>query len=187
MGSTRGRSPNAEDHASNHALKSSRRQSAHGRCPAASATCRAQIPRIGPVTRSFFELARPVPPRWPRWGIRTVYRGRDTCFVNIVRRHRPLCLTSGSQEGSLSHHGNGPRVLDQPHGARGKPLVSATIRIDAPSRSILQVRHRLSHACQGSGEGATNPWWICRLQGPELGGPRKAAGDGTMARSATVS
>ena len=35
--------------------------------------------------------------------------GRDTCFVNIVRRHRPPpCLTSGSPQGSISHHGNAP-------------------------------------------------------------------------------
>jgi hypothetical protein len=27
--------------------------------------------------------------------------GRDTCFVNIVGRHQPPCLTFGSQEGSI--------------------------------------------------------------------------------------
>jgi hypothetical protein len=32
------------------------------------AACRAQKPRIGPVTRSFLEFARPAPPRRPRWG-----------------------------------------------------------------------------------------------------------------------
>jgi hypothetical protein len=58
--------------------------------------------------------------------------GPDTCFLKVVRRHRPPCLTSGSQEGSISHHGNGPRVPDQPNGARGKPLVRATIGISAP-------------------------------------------------------
>jgi hypothetical protein len=47
----------------------------------------------------------------------------DTCFVNIVGRHRPPCLTSGSQEGSISHDENSLRVPDQPNGARGKPLV----------------------------------------------------------------
>jgi putative transposase len=46
-------------------------------------TCRAQKPRIGPVTRSFFEFARPVPPREPRWGSR-LSSERDTCFLNIV-------------------------------------------------------------------------------------------------------
>ncbi len=59
--------------------------------------------------------------------------GGDTCFLNIVGRHRPPCLTSGSQEGSISHNGNGPWVPDQPNGARRKPLVRATIRIGAPS------------------------------------------------------
>jgi hypothetical protein len=63
---------------------------------------RAQKPRIGRMTRSFFEFARPAPPPRPRWGSR-LPTGRDTCFVNIVRRHRPLCLTSGSQQGSISH------------------------------------------------------------------------------------
>jgi hypothetical protein len=34
---------------------------------------RAQKPRIGPVSRFFFEFARPAPPRRPRWGIQTVH------------------------------------------------------------------------------------------------------------------
>jgi hypothetical protein len=42
------------------------------------------------------------------WGSRPS-TGRDTCFLNIVRRYRAPCLTSGSQEGSISHDGNGPR------------------------------------------------------------------------------
>src|SRR6266545_6555567 len=50
------------------------------------------------MTRSFFEFARPAPPRRPRWGSRPPPE-RDTCFVNIVRRYRPPCLTSGSQAG----------------------------------------------------------------------------------------
>jgi hypothetical protein len=54
--------------------------------------------------------------------------GRDTCFVNIVRRHRPSCLTSGSQQGSISHHGISLRVPVQPNGARGKPLVRGNDR-----------------------------------------------------------
>jgi energy-coupling factor transporter ATP-binding protein EcfA2 len=59
---------------------------------------------------------------------------RDTCFLNIVGRYWPPCLTSGSQQGSISRHMNAPRVPDQPNGARGKPLVRATIGISAPFR-----------------------------------------------------
>jgi hypothetical protein len=84
--------------------------------------CRAQKPRIGAVNRSFFEFARPAPPRRPRWRSR-LSTGRDTCFVNIVWPHRPPSLASRSQEGSIRHHGNSLRVPDQPDGARGKPLV----------------------------------------------------------------
>jgi hypothetical protein len=67
-----------------------------------------------------------------RYGGSRLSTGRDTCFVNIIWRHRPPCLTSGSQQGSISHHGNSLRVPDQPNGARGKPLVRATIGISAP-------------------------------------------------------
>jgi hypothetical protein len=55
--------------------------------------------------------------------------------VNILRRHRPPCLTSGSQQGSISHHGNSLRVPEQPNEAGGKPLVRATIGISAPFSS----------------------------------------------------
>jgi hypothetical protein len=34
----------------------------------------------------------------------------------------------------MSHHGKGLGVPDQPNGARGKPLVRATIAINAPLR-----------------------------------------------------
>jgi hypothetical protein len=67
--------------------------------------------------------------------------GPDTCFVNIVWRHRPPCLTSGSREGSITHHGNGPRVPDQRNGARGEPLVRATIGISAPFTTPAPTRH----------------------------------------------
>jgi hypothetical protein len=33
----------------------------------------------------------------------------NTCFLNIVRRHRPPCLTSGSQQGSISGFGPADR------------------------------------------------------------------------------
>jgi hypothetical protein len=74
------------------------------------------------------------PPR-PPWGS-GLFIGRDTCFVNIVWRHRPPCLTSGSQQGSIGHHGNSLRVQDQPNGARRKSLVRATIGISAPFRPV---------------------------------------------------
>jgi hypothetical protein len=38
--------------------------------------CRAQKPQIEPVTRSFFEFARPAQPRRPRWGIQGRPPGR---------------------------------------------------------------------------------------------------------------
>jgi hypothetical protein len=47
-----------------------------------SAACRAQKPRIGPVSRSFLELPRPGPPRWARWGIQAVQRAR-----HLFREH----------------------------------------------------------------------------------------------------
>jgi hypothetical protein len=47
--------------------------------------CRAQKPRIGPVTGSFFEFGRPAPPRRSRWGDPDRPPGETTCFVNIVR------------------------------------------------------------------------------------------------------
>jgi hypothetical protein len=36
------------------------------------------------------------------------------------------------REGSFSHYGNSLRVSDQPNGARGEPLVRATIGMSAP-------------------------------------------------------
>ena len=39
--------------------------------------------------------------------------------------------------GSISHHGNSLRVPEQPNGARGKPLVRATIGISAPFRQSM--------------------------------------------------
>src|SRR6266540_2141633 len=62
--------------------------------------CRAQEPRIGPVTRSFSEFARPAPSRRPRRAIQNV-QGRDTCFVNIVSNtepHGPLSRASLDEE-----------------------------------------------------------------------------------------
>jgi alkanesulfonate monooxygenase SsuD/methylene tetrahydromethanopterin reductase-like flavin-dependent oxidoreductase (luciferase family) len=44
-------------------------------CSYRSSTCRAQKPRIGRATRSFFGFARPARPPSPRWGIQTVHRG----------------------------------------------------------------------------------------------------------------
>ena len=85
------------------------------------------------MTRSFFESLDLLHRRGHDGGSGLSIE-RDTCFVNIVWRHWPPCLTSESQDGSISHHGNGPRVPDQPNGARGKPLVRATIRIGAPFR-----------------------------------------------------
>jgi hypothetical protein len=38
--------------------------------------------RIRPVSRSFFEFARPAPPRQPRWGSQTVHRAR-----HLFREH----------------------------------------------------------------------------------------------------
>jgi hypothetical protein len=49
--------------------------------------CRAQKPQIRPVTRSFFELARPAPARRPRWGIQTVHRA-----THLFPEH---CLDTG--------------------------------------------------------------------------------------------
>jgi hypothetical protein len=46
--------------------------------------------------------------------------GGDTCFVNIVGRYRPPCLTR-SHEGPICRHGNGLRVPDQPNGPEGTP------------------------------------------------------------------
>jgi hypothetical protein len=57
--------------------------------------------------------------------------GPDTCFLNIVWRHRPPCLTSGSPQGSIGHHGNGLLVPGQSNGPEGN-LVRATIGINAP-------------------------------------------------------
>jgi hypothetical protein len=60
--------------------RASRRSRATGQRPDA---CRAQKPRIGPVTRSFFEFDRSAPPRRPRWGMGTVHRAR-----HLFRKHR---------------------------------------------------------------------------------------------------
>jgi hypothetical protein len=95
--------------------------------------CRAQEPRIGPVTRSFFEFARPAAPPRRRRGILTVHRARHLFPEHCLATPAP-CLTSGLREGSFSHHGNSLRVPDQRNGARGEPLVRATIGISAPFR-----------------------------------------------------
>ena len=64
-------------------------------------------------------------------------------FSTFSRRHRPPCLTSRSQQGSISHHRISLRVPVQPNGARGKPLVRATIGISAPFRHYNEQRpHR---------------------------------------------
>jgi ATP-dependent DNA helicase RecQ len=65
--------------------------------------------------------------------------GRDTCFLNIVGRHRPPCLTAGSQEGSVSHHAKVSGFRDRPNGARGKPPGKATIGICASFRQRPEV------------------------------------------------
>ncbi len=80
--------------------------------------------------------------------------GRDTCFVNIVRRHWPPCLTSGSQAGSISHQGNSLRDPDEPNGARGEPLVRDTIGISAPFR-LDRTKRRLVRAVPIVSEGSS--------------------------------
>jgi hypothetical protein len=47
-------------------------------------SCRAQKPRISPVSRYFFELPHLLASA-AAMGDRDWFTGRDTCFVNIVR------------------------------------------------------------------------------------------------------
>jgi hypothetical protein len=56
--------------------------------------CRAQKPRIGTVTRSFFEFARPVPPRRPRWGIQTVHQARHLFSEHCRATPNPMAPLS---------------------------------------------------------------------------------------------
>jgi hypothetical protein len=88
-------------------------------------------PRIGPVTRSFFESLDPFRLGGHDGGSRQS-TGRDTRFENTFGRHRPSCLTSVSQQGSISHHGKGLRVPDQPNEPEVNPWSSATIGVGAP-------------------------------------------------------
>jgi hypothetical protein len=54
------------------------------------AGCRAQEPRIGPVTRSFFEVARPARPRRSRRGIHTVQGLRHLFFSTFSGHTGPM-------------------------------------------------------------------------------------------------
>ena len=89
------------------------------------------------MTRSFFEFARLLGLGGHDEESR-LSNGSDTCFLNIAWPHRPPCLTSGSQQGSISHHGNRLRVPDQPNGTRGKTLVRVPIGISAPFRYRIE-------------------------------------------------
>ena len=73
-------------------------------------TCRAQKPRIGPVTGSFLEFARPAAPQRPRWG--SGLSIETPVSWNIVRSHR--------QQASYFSHCDGqtpPTETDTPLGS----------------------------------------------------------------------
>jgi hypothetical protein len=76
------------------------------RSRAIAKACRAQKPRIGARDQVFLRFRSTCSASAATIRGSRMSTARDTCFLNIVRRHRPPCLTSGSQQGSISHHGN---------------------------------------------------------------------------------
>ncbi len=113
------------------------------------------------MTRSFFEFARPTGPPQPRWGDPDC-SPPDTCFVNIVGRHRSPCPISGWVECIAASWGDRRAIRmgqqfpgwvqypETPGGSRGpcssagsgpgstslegNPLVTPPIVINAPFR-----------------------------------------------------
>jgi hypothetical protein len=71
-------------------------------------SCRAQKTRIGPVTRSFFDFARPAWPPRPRWGIQPVHRAR-----HLFREHCQAILEPMSH---LRMGGMHRRIMGGPQG-----------------------------------------------------------------------
>src|SRR6266545_4447954 len=95
--------------------------------------CRAQKPRIGPVTWYFFEFARPAAPPWPRIGGSRPSGGRhlfpEHCPVTPAPMSH-LRIAEGIHQPSWERSpGSGLAKRGQ-----GEPLVRATIGISAPFR-----------------------------------------------------
>jgi hypothetical protein len=84
--------------------------------------------RIGRVTRSFFEFARPAAPRRPRWGIQTVQRAR-----HLFRQHclaTPDTMVHLRMAAEESHRGvvrQGSGACQQLPGWRHSPRVSGRL------------------------------------------------------------
>jgi hypothetical protein len=84
--------------------------------PYAGRGCRAR--NLGSRPRSFFEFARPAPPRQPRWGSQTVHRARHLFGEHCLATPAPMSYLSRSQEGSITHQGT-DSGFGPANGARG--------------------------------------------------------------------
>jgi hypothetical protein len=97
--------------------------------------------RILPVTRSFFEFARPARPRG--FGPEsTLSNGQDTCFVNIVGRCRQGCvLPLKSRTESI---GSGSQLISNSR-VNVLPMLKGTENSDrARDQVFLRVRSKCS-------------------------------------------
>ncbi len=107
--------------------------------------CGALKPRIGRVTRSFLEFARPAAPPQPRWGIWTVIV-RDTCFMDIVGRERQQCdfaPWSGTPIGPMLRN-----RLVRPRIGVSAPFVRPAVRAPERKEEEVGVTERQAHGSQ---------------------------------------
>jgi hypothetical protein len=85
-----------------------------------SRPCWARNPGSASWTRSLLRVRSTCSASAATMGGSTPSTGRDTCFLNIVCRHRPPSLTS-DRRGTISHHGNSLRFSTSRTGPEGTP------------------------------------------------------------------
>jgi hypothetical protein len=121
--------------------------------------------RIRPVSRSFFEFARPAAASAATMGESGLSTERDTCFLNIIWRHRTPWFISGWRRGIHQPSWEQFRVPVQPNGGQrethgqghdrnrctlnpGRPVKAKAgeighLMVEAPRGRTRRVRDRL--------------------------------------------
>jgi len=104
------------------------------------AACRAQEPRIGRVTRSFFESLDLLRLAGHDGGSRPS-TGRDTCFVNIVWENDTHVICAGGPEGPPGWKEQEKR---QRRASRNRQLSPSSFEFERPSSTAARIRSRLA-------------------------------------------